>query len=66
MEVNFSKIVETTETLLEFLTVFFENYASHQNKYIRKFSVKAVSYLLTNIEDEQFREILTFVIQQEG
>ena len=51
MEVCFPKIVESLESLVALLTVLTEHYFCHPNKYIRKFTLKATSYLLSNIED---------------
>ena len=38
----------------------------HANKYIRRFSVQAFSYLLTNFTDEQYQQFLQYLVRRQA
>lgn len=38
----------------------------HSNKYIRKFSVQAFSYLLGNLNEEQYDEFMIYLVRKQG
>ena len=50
MESCFPKIAESTQSLIAFLRKVSSLCLEHPNKYLRKFMLKALSYVLTNIE----------------
>jgi hypothetical protein len=62
MEVCFSKITKDEFSLIEFLSKMGTFYFGCQNKYIRKFSVAAISYVLSNFDEEIFKKFLVRVI----
>ena len=46
----------------EFFMVFAELFLKHDNKYIRKFSLHTLSYLVSNLSEEQYSEFMVFLL----
>lgn len=59
MEVCFDKISENEDSVFEFLEILGQFYFRNKNKYIRKFSLKCISYVMSNIEEEVFYKFVT-------
>ena len=43
---------------MEFFQALAKSFFHHENKYLREFALKSSSYILGNLEDEQFRELI--------
>lgn len=54
---------EIIGNLEEFFKVMQRYFFKHQNKYIRKFSMQVVSYVLVNLEEERFNQLLGLFLQ---
>lgn len=50
METCYSKITESEHSLIRFLSTLSVHFFAHHNKYIRKYSIQCLSYLLANLE----------------
>lgn len=58
MDTCFSTIVKNVTNLMEFFQALAKSFFLHENKYLREFALKSSSYILGNLEDEQFRELI--------
>lgn len=65
IEHNFGQISGQLEA---FFTAYSTTFLQHNNKYVRKFALQALSYLLSNLSQEEYRPFMTFLLrlQAEG
>jgi hypothetical protein len=63
MEAYYDPIVEHIEA---FFHAFAVQFMKHQNKYVRKFSVQAFSYLLANLPEEQYELFLNHLVRRQA
>lgn len=60
MESSFEQISSRLE---DFFMAFAPVFLKHNNKYLRKFSLEAFSYLLGNLSDEKYSDFLSLLLQ---